>query len=270
MTSIAMPAIGMGTFRLHGDTARDAVKSALILGYRHIDTAQFYDNETSVGDGIKASAVARKDIFLTTKVWFDRLRHDDLITSLKDSLQRLQTDQVNLALIHWPSPNDEVPMDEYLGALREAQRQGLTEHIGVSNFTCTQMDEAVKILGKGALLTNQVEVHPFMANSRVVEHARELGLKATGYMPLAVGQVMENATLKQIADAHAANAAQIAIAWSAARGVVPIPSSTNPQHQKANLDAMGITLSEDELLAISELDRGERLANPDIAPNWDE
>jgi len=138
MSPIAMPTIGMGTFRLHDETARNAVKSALAVGYRHIDTAQFYDNETAVGEGIKASGIPRHDIFLTTKVWFDQLKHDDLISSLKDSLQKLQTDQANLVLIHWPSPNNEVPMEEYLGALREAQNQGLTEHIGVSNFTCVR------------------------------------------------------------------------------------------------------------------------------------
>jgi len=132
------------------------------------------------------------------------------------------------------------------------------------------MDAAVNILGDGALLTNQVEVHPFMANTRVVEHARELGLKVTGYMPLAVGKVLEDATLKHIAGAHNANPAQIAIAWTAARGIIPTPSSTNPEHQKSNLEAMGISLNEDELRAVSELDRAERLANPDIAPAWDE
>ena len=269
MSFSTLPNIGMGTFRLKGNDARDAVKSALSLGYRHIDTAQMYENEAEVGDGITSSGIPRREIFLTTKIWYDQLRANDLINSLHDSLARLKTDHVDLTLIHWPFPDNEVPMAEYLNALRDAQRESLTKHIGISNFTCAQMDEAVEILGEGALLTNQVEVHPFLANRKVVEHAQKLGITVTGYMPLAVGKVMEDETLQRIGKAHNATAAQVAIAWVAARGIVPIPSSTRPAHQKANLDALNITLSEEEIRAIDELDRGERIADPDFAPNWD-
>ena len=169
MSFSALPKIGMGTFRLKGNDARDAVKSALSLGYRHIDTAQMYGNEAEVGDGITSSGIPRREIFLTTKIWHDQLHASDLINSLHDSLARLKTDHVDLALIHWPSPGDEVPMKEYLGALRDAQREGLAEHIGISNFTCAQMDEAKAILGDTPIFTNQVEVHPFLANRKVVE-----------------------------------------------------------------------------------------------------
>lgn len=269
MSFSTLPNIGMGTFRLKGNDAREAVKSALSLGYRHIDTAQMYENEAEVGDGITSSGIPRREIFLTTKIWHDQLRASDLINSLHDSLARLKTDHVDLTLIHWPSPDDEVPMAEYLGALRDAQREGLTTHIGISNFTCAQMDQAVDILGKDAILTNQVEVHPFLANRKVVEHAQRLGITVTGYMPLAVGKVMEDETLQQIGQAHNATPAQIAIAWVAARGIVAIPSSTRPAHQKANLDALKITLSDEEIQAIDALDRGERIADPGFAPAWD-
>ncbi|WP_372987387.1 2,5-didehydrogluconate reductase DkgB [Marinobacter sp.] len=269
MSFTTLPKIGMGTFRLKGNDAREAVKSALSLGYRHIDTAQMYENEAEVGDGITSSGIPRRDIFLTTKIWHDKLHASDLINSLHDSLARLKTDHVDLTLIHWPSPGDEVPMEEYLGALRDAQREGLTEHIGISNFTCAQMDQAKQILGDSAILTNQVEVHPFLANRKVVEHAQKLGITVTGYMPLAVGKVMEDETLQRIASERNATPAQIAIAWVASRGVVPIPSSTRPSHQKANLDALEIQLTEDEIRAIDALDRGERIANPGFAPDWD-
>lgn len=269
MSFSTLPNIGMGTFRLKGNDAREAVKSALSLGYRHIDTAQMYENEAEVGDGITSSGIPRREIFLTTKIWHDQLRASDLINSLHDSLARLKTDHVDLTLIHWPSPDDEVPMAEYLGALRDAQREGLTRHIGISNFTCAQMDQAVEILGKDAILTNQVEVHPFLANRKVVEHAQKLGITVTGYMPLAVGKVMDDDTLQRIGQAHNATPAQIAIAWVAARGIVAIPSSTRPAHQKANLDALQITLSEEEIQAIDALDRGERIADPGFAPAWD-
>ncbi|MDY6816102.1 MAG: 2,5-didehydrogluconate reductase DkgB [Pseudomonadota bacterium] len=269
MSFSMLPKIGMGTFRLKGNDAREAVKSALSLGYRHIDTAQMYENEAEVGDGITSSGIPRRDIFLTTKVWHDKLHASDLINSLHDSLARLKTDHVDLTLIHWPSPGDEVPMEEYLGALRDAQREGLTEHIGISNFTCAQMDQAKEILGDTPILTNQVEVHPFLANRKVVEHAQKLGITVTGYMPLAVGKVMEDETLQRIAGERNVTPAQIAIAWVASRGVVPIPSSTRPSHQKANLDALEIQLTEDEIRAIDALDRGERIANPGFAPDWD-
>jgi len=269
MTDNALPRIGMGTFRLKGNDARDAVKSALSLGYRHIDTAQVYDNESEVGDGITSSGIPRREIFLTTKIWHSQLEKNDLINSLHESLQRLKTDHVDLTLIHWPSPDDQVPMEEYLGALRDAQREGLTTHIGVSNFTCTQMDQAVSILGEGAILTNQVEVHPFLANRKVVEHAQKLGIKVTGYMPLAVGKVMEDETLIAIAEARNLTPAQVALAWVASRDVVVIPSSTRATHQKANLDALGVELSPEDIAQIDQLDRNERIANPGFAPAWD-
>lgn len=265
----ALPPIGMGTFRLKGDDAREAVRSALSLGYRHIDTAQMYNNEAEVGDGITTSGIPRRAIFITTKVWYDQLRASDLINSLQTSLQKLKTDHVDLTLIHWPSPDDEVPMAEYLGALRDAQREGLTDHIGISNFTCSQMDQAREILGDTPILTNQVEVHPFLANRKVVEHAQKLGITVTGYMPLAVGKVMEDETLRRIAKARHISPAQVAIAWCASRGVVPIPSSTRAKHQVANLDALDIQLTADEIREIDALDRGERIANPDFAPDWD-
>ena len=269
MSFTTLPKIGMGTFRLKGNDAREAVKSALSLGYRHIDTAQMYENEAEVGDGITSSGIPRRDIFLTTKIWHDKLHASDLINSLHDSLARLKTDHVDLTLIHWPSPGDEVPMEEYLGALRDARREGLTEHIGISNFTCAQMDQAKEILGDTPILTNQVEVHPFLANRKVVEHAQKLGITVTGYMPLAVGKVMEDETLQRIASERNVTPAQIAIAWVASRGVVPIPSSTRPSHQKANLEALKIQLTEDEIRAIDALDRGERIANPGFEPDWD-
>ena len=265
----ALPPIGMGTFRLKGDDAREAVRSALSLGYRHIDTAQIYGNEAAVGDGITTSGIPRREIFITTKIWIDRFRRSDLINSLQTSLQQLKTDHVDLTLIHWPSPGDEVPMEEYLTALRDAQREGLTDHIGVSNFTCAQMDQAKEILGETPIFTNQVEVHPFLTNRKVVDHAQQLGIPVTGYMPLAVGKVMEDDTLKAIAKAHHATPAQIAIAWCLSRGVVPIPSSTRPKHQTQNLDALKIELSPEDIQAIDGLDRNERIANPDFAPAWD-
>ncbi|ARS53506.1 2,5-didehydrogluconate reductase DkgB [Kushneria konosiri] len=265
-----IPDIGLGTYRLKGQEVIDSVTTALELGYRHIDTAQMYGNEADVGQAIAESGVARKDIFLTTKIWTDRFAHDDLIKSLEESLEKLGTDHVDLVLLHWPSPDNEVPVAESIGALVEAKKRGLTRNIGVSNFTIAQIDEALGVEGGDQIVTNQIEVHPFLANKALVKHCQQKGLRVTGYMPLAVGKVMEDDTLKEIADHHGVTPAQVALAWVAARDIVVIPSSTKRAHQQSNLEAMTLSLSDDEIERINALDRGERIANPSFAPAWDE
>ncbi|MBS9403768.1 2,5-didehydrogluconate reductase DkgB [Halomonas sp. TRM85114] len=269
MSFTTLPNPGLGTFRLEGDTLKQSVHAALACGFRHIDTAQMYGNEADVGAAIAESDLSREDIFLTTKVWYDRLEPQVLKASVDESLAKLGTDYVDLLLIHWPSPDDAVPMAEYLGALREVQQAGKARHIGVSNFTIAQVDQAVELLGADALLTNQVEVHPFLQNHKLVEHCQRLGLTVTGYMPLAVGKVMKDDTLKRIADEHDATPAQIALAWVVSRGIVAIPSSTKAENLQSNMEALRIELSQAERDAIAALDRGERIADPDFAPSWD-
>jgi len=269
MSFNTLPQPGFGTFRLKDEVVRKAIGDALDLGYRHIDTAQVYDNESDVGQAIANSPVAREDIFLTTKVWMDYYRKADFQNSVKDSLKRLQTDYVDLLLCHWPSPDNEVPMAEYLGELKAAQEAGLTRHIGVSNFTNAQLDEAISILGPDVLLTNQVEVHPFLPNRSVVEHGKAHGLTITGYMPLAVGAVNDDPTLQAIGEAHGITAAQVSLAWVNQQGIVTIPSSTKRHHIESNLKAFDVRLSDDEMARIDALARGQRIANPDFAPAWD-
>lgn len=265
-----IPDIGLGTYRLKGQEVINSVTTALELGYRHIDTAQMYGNEADVGRAIAESGVAREDIFLTTKIWTDRFTHDDLIKSLEESLEKLGTDHVDLVLLHWPSPDNEVPVAESIGALVEAKKRGFTRNIGVSNFTIAQIDEALGVEGGNQIVTNQIEVHPFLANKALVKHCQQKGLRVTGYMPLAVGKVMEDDILKEIADHHGVTPAQVALAWVAARDIVVIPSSTKRAHQQSNLEAMKLSLSDDEIERINALDRGERIANPSFAPAWDE
>ncbi len=236
----------------------------------HIDTAQFYGNKVAVGRAIRESDVPRDDIFLTTKVRHDRLHHDDLIASLRESLDKFGIKQVDLALIRWPSPEDEVPMAEYIAALNEARELGLARHIGVSNFTIAQIDEALSPPGGEHIVTNQIEVHPFLANRKLAEHCADKGIAVTGVMPLAVGKVMEDETLKSIAAHHEISAAQVALAWASAHGINVIPSSTKPRNQQSNLEALDVRLTPEDIQRIDALDRGERIANPDFTPNWDE
>lgn len=265
-----LPQPGLGTYRLKEQAVIDSVTSALELGYRHLDSAQMYENEAAVGKAIHQSGIARDELFVTTKIWWDKLEPKQLTAAIEQSLENFGLDQLDLVLIHWPSPNGEVPMADTIGALDAARARGLTRHIGVSNFTIGQIDEALTLPGGENIVTNQIEVHPFLANRKLVEHCQSKGLEVTAYMPLAVGKVMDDPVLKRIAQAHDASPAQIALAWIAARDIIVIPSSTKPANQKSNLEAMNIRLSDDEIEQINRLDRGDRQANPSFAPRWDE
>lgn len=265
-----LPQPGLGTYRLKEQVVIDSVTSALELGYRHLDSAQMYGNEAAVGKAVRQSGIDRRELFITTKVWWDSLKPKQLTASLEQSLENFGIDQLDLALIHWPSPNGEVPMADYIGALDAARERRLTKHIGVSNFTIAQIDEALTLPGGENIVTNQIEVHPFLANRKLVTHCQAKGLEVTAYMPLAVGKVMDDPVLKRIAEAHAATPAQIALAWIAARDIIVIPSSTKREHQKSNLEALNIRLNDTEIAQIDRLDRRDRVANPSFAPQWDE
>ena len=265
----SIPSFGLGTFRLQGQTVIDSVATGLDVGYRHIDTAQIYGNEAEVGQAIAASGVARDDIFVTTKVWTDSLTADTLVPSLRASLERLRLGRVDLALIHWPSPGDAVPVAETLQALADAQEQGLADRIGVSNFTVAHLQQAIDAVGASRIATLQIEIHPFLQNRTVVDFARSQGIHITAYMPLAYGKVMTEPVLQAIAAAHGVTAAQVALAWALQQGYAVIPSSTRRANQQANLQAQGLTLTAQDMAQIATLDRGERLASPDFAPQWD-
>lgn len=264
-----MPQLGVGTFRLEDDVARQTVTDALEVGFRHIDTAQFYGNEEQVGDGIQTAGLPRESLFVTTKVWHENLDQGSFIPSVHESLNKLKMDYVDLLLIHWPSPNGQIPMSTYLSLLKQAKEEGLARHIGVSNFTMAQIDEAESILGKGEILTNQIELHPFMQNRQLVEHCKEKGISVTAYMPFAVGKVMQDETLIAIAQAHQSTPAQVVLAWMDKKGIHTIPSSTDKSHLKDNIAYTSVNLTDDDIVRIDELDNGERIVNPDFAPDWD-
>jgi 2,5-diketo-D-gluconate reductase B len=264
-----IPSLGLGTYRLTGQQAIDSVTAALDIGYRHIDTAQLYDNEAEVGRAIAQSGVPREDVFVTTKIWFDQLSSERLIPSLKASLDRLQMEQVDLALVHWPSPRDLVPMQEYMENMLEAQSQGLTKYIGVSNFTINHLQRVDELIGLDKIATNQVEIQPFLQNRKLVSFAREQGIHLTAYMPLACGKVNDESVLQKIAEKHQNTPAQVTIAWLLQQGFAVIPSSSKRAHLESNWAAQTLTLSADDVEAIASLDGGERIADPDFAPEWD-
>jgi 2,5-diketo-D-gluconate reductase B len=271
--SITIPQIGLGTFRLTGSQAIDSVRTGLELGYRHIDTAQIYGNEEEVGSALRASGIARDDVFVTTKVWTEHLAGERVIPSLKESLRKLGIERLDLALIHWPSPagsaQTAVPVAESMAALLEARAQGLTRAIGVSNFTVALMEEAIDAVGVDNIATNQVELHPFLQNRSVAAFAQAAGIHVTAYMPLAYGKVMADPVIAGIAARLGATPAQVALAWLMAKGYAVIPSSTRRANLASNLAAPGLRLTLDDSAAIDALERGERLVNPDFAPRWD-
>lgn len=267
---MSIPQIGVGTFRLKEQAAIDSVRSALEVGYRAVDTAQIYENETEVGQALADSGVPRDQLFITTKIWIDKLSADQLIPSLKTSLKKLRTDHVDLTLIHWPSPQGAVPLKESLQALLQAREQGLTRQIGVSNFNIALLDEAINAIGIENIATNQVEISPYLQNTKLAAFAREKGVHLTSYMTLAYGKAVQDSVLQEIAAKHGATAAQVALAWAIHQGFSVIPSSTKRANLESNLKAGELKLDAEDLQKIAELDRGERLVDPEeLAPVWD-
>ena len=265
-----IPAFGLGTFRLQGRAAIDSVTNGLEVGYRVIDTAQIYGNEAEVGQAIAYSGVARKDLFITTKIWIEHYAPGKLVPSLRDSLAKLRTDHVDLALIHWPSPDNAVPVAEFMAALQDAKRQGLATQIGVSNFTIDLMQRAIAAVGASEIATNQIELHPYLQNRKVADFAKSQGIAITSYMTLAYGKVLHDPVIQAIAQARAATPAQVVLAWAMQLGYAVIPSSTQRANLQSNLLAQQLVLSNTDMAQIAALDRGGRLTSPEgLAPAWD-
>ena len=260
-----VPALGLGTWELRGDAGVAAVERALARGSRHLDTAQGYDNEAQVGLGLRRSGVARDDVFLTTKVRPRHFRRDDLLRSTEASLAALGVDVVDLLLLHWP--NREVPLEETLGALHEARARGLARHVGVSNFAPSLVRRAV---AAGPTLTNQVEYHPFLAQTTLLSLAEELDLLVTAYSPVARGRVRQDPTLREIGERHGKSAGQVALRWLLQQPrVVAIPKAASPANQAANLDVFDFALDDEEMRRVFALARGERLVD-DPSVDWEE
>ena len=260
-----IPALGFGTWQLEGDDCAAGVKDALAMGYRHIDTAQIYENEAEVGEGMAASDVPREDIWLTTKVWYERASADEVKRSTEESLKKLRTDYVDLLLFHWPQPD--TPMEETLKAMAALQESGAARHIGVSNFTPSLLKQALGIAPIRAL---QVEYHPFLAQEPLLALCREHDLMLTAYSPLARGRVLKDATLKTIGERHGKSPAQVALRWLVDQpNVSAVPKASSQGHRQANLDIFDFELTDADRGAIDGLARGERIIDPSFAPDWE-
>ena len=262
-----IPSIGLGTWELRGRTCARIVEQALRLGYRHIDTAQVYENEREVGDGLRASGVRRDDVFVTTKVWTTHFAPNHLERSTKESLVRLRMPQVDLLLLHWPNP--QVPLSETLGALAHAKRMGLARHIGVSNFTVALIEEAVKACPE-PLVCDQVEYHPYLDQSMVRQACAGNGMALVAYSPVAKGKIKNDQTLMQIGRDHRKSPAQVCLRWLVQQNVSAIPRTSRIERLSENIDIFDFELSADEMDRIGRLASPKgRLTDFGFAPKWD-
>ena len=264
---VAMPRLGLGTYRMPGAAAQPVVESALALGYRHIDTAAMYENEAAVGASIAASGLARSELFVTTKVWHDQLAPDALHRAFDTSLRKLGLDHIDLYLVHWPSKD--MDMRSTLEALVALRERGLTRAIGVCNFNLPMLRRAIEEIG-APIASVQVEYHPYLSQSALLAYLRRHGLPLTPYAPLAQGRAASDHVLASIGRKHGAGAAQIAIAWLLDQpGVAVIPKAGRPESQKANLAALDIRLDDEDRAAIAALPKDQRFVRPPFAPDWD-
>jgi 2,5-diketo-D-gluconate reductase B len=264
-----IPAMGLGTYGRTGSAGLAAISAALEVGFRHIDTAQTYDTEKNVGEAFRRSGLPRREVFITTKVARVKLATKDFLPSLRASLDTLALDHVDLTLIHWPSSDPGIRFEDYVESLAQAKALGLTRLIGVSNFPTVLIERAVRELGPGEVATNQVEMHPFLQNRKVLECCRKHKIAVTAYMPLAQGRVVDDPVLKRIGKAQGATPNQVSLAWLIGLGVIVIPASGSRKHLQSNFGANDIDLSEADNAAIAALDRGERIIDPSDAPDWD-
>ena len=266
-----IPAVGYGTMLFpEPERAVELIVCSLECGYRHIDTARKYGSEEWVGEGIRASGLPRKDIWVTTKVTEENAKADDFTRSVDTSLKALGLDYVDLLLIHWPQPK--VPLEETLGALAKARREGLAKNIGVSNFTVPLLDEAV---GKcpEPLLTNQIEYHAYIRQDKIIAACGRHGLLVTCHVPLARGAVLKDPVIRDVAKSHGKTAAQVALKWLVQQpDMVVVPRALEYSEIKENIDIFDFELSENEMNQISGLrDRNLRIVDPTVRrPVWDE
>ncbi|MBD3362855.1 aldo/keto reductase [Candidatus Dojkabacteria bacterium] len=264
-----IPVLGFGTWKLKGTECQNAVFNALKVGYRHIDTADAYKNHQEVGKAINGSGIKRDEIFLTSKVWRTSLNPEDLKKDTKRFLDELDTDYLDLLLVHWP--NDDVPISDTIGAMKELKTEGLVNHIGVSNFTALQLkillNSSQHILGKDISIANhQFEFHPTLQQKELVKFSHQNDISVTAYSPLGHGQDLEIKKIKDIAGARGCTEAQVILAWIRQKGIIAIPRSSDPKHIQENFESLNVELSDEDLGKIDTLDNNNRIVNPSFSP----
>lgn len=265
--SIKIPKLGIGTWQIEGYNCTEIVAKGLSAGYRLVDTAQIYNNEEFVGEGIEKSGVDRENIFLVSKVWRDNLSREDVVSSTRESLDKLRTDYVDLMLIHWP--NDAIALDETLAGMEEILNEGMAQNFGVSNFPLEWLERTQEITPD--FVCNQVEYHPFISQDVVLNWLKKHDKFMMAYSPLARGGVFKNEVIQKIANKHAATEAQISLAWLLEQDhVVAIPKTATEDHLLRNLESLEIQLDAEDIESINGLKSlNKRLIKPEFSPKWD-
>jgi len=263
----AVPVLGLGTWQLNGSVGSRVTEQALRLGYRHLDCALIYGNEKEVGEGLHASGVKRDDVFITTKVPHTELAPPALERAVKQSLKNLRVSDVNLLLIHWPNPH--IPLSETLGTMAKMKKEGYTRHIGISNFTVALVEEAVK-LSPEPIVTNQIEWHPFLDESKVKATCSKHGIAVTAYCPIARGRAVGDEVLTSIGKKYGKTAGQVSLRWLVQKGAIVIPRTSKIERLSENMAIFDFALSAQDVAAVDALSRpAGRVVNVGWAPNWD-
>ena len=262
-----MPMLGLGTWENDDlDQCAESVETALGQGYRHIDTAQAYGNEEAVGRGIEDAHADREDIFVATKLWKENLSHDDVLRTTEQSMHELGVDTLDLLYIHWPA--GEYDPEETLGALDELVEDGKIDRIGVSNFEPHHLETAQEV-ADAPIFANQVEMHPLLQQEELRSYADEADVELVAYSPLARGEVTNVEELQEVAEKHDATPAQVSLAWLRAKEVTAIPKATGPEHIRENFQSLAVDLDADDIRAIDDIEREERMVDPSFGPdNW--
>jgi diketogulonate reductase-like aldo/keto reductase len=253
-SAVEIPQFGLGVFQVPPERTVENVTVALDLGYRHIDTAKAYGNEAQVGQAIKAAGLSREAVFITTKLW--NTDHANALDALKTSLGQLETDYVDLYLIHWPAPG----RDQYVEAWRaliEAQQQGLARAIGVSNFQAAHLRRIVEETGVTPAV-NQIELHPYLQQHGLRREHADRGIVTEAWSPLAQGAVLDDPVITELAQGHGKTPAQVVLRWHVQLGNVVFPKSLTPARIEQNIDIFDFELSAEEMALIEPLDRGLR------------
>lgn len=264
---VRIPAVGLGTFELRGRDCVRLVQQAIKLGYRHFDTAQMYGNEREVGEGVRASGIKREEVFVVTKVSPENLAPRALERSVKDSVGQLRLGEIDLLLLHWP--NKEVPLKETIDALVGVKRDGLARQIGVSNYTVALLEQADR-LAEQRLVCNQIEMHPFLDQSKVVAACRALDMAVVAYSPIARGSAKYDAVLARIGKVHGKSAAQVSLRYLVQQGIGVIPRTSRVERLSENINIFDFELSDEEMAQIRALARPDgRIVDWAWSPQWD-
>jgi len=259
----SIPVLGLGTWQLTGKKCIETVKTALEIGYTHIDTAEIYGNQKEIREAIKG--FPREKLFLTSKAWIKNLEFEKALKACKKTLAEIGTDYLDLYLIHWP--NKKIPIENTLKAFAELQKQGLVKSIGVSNFTVSHLEEALpKAQALGIEITNnQCEFHPFLYQKRLLEYCKEKEIVFTAYSPLGRSEVLKNPVIRNIAEKYQKTPAQICLRWVLQKGAVAIPKASSQLHLQENTLVFGWQLPKQDEKAIDLLSKNQRIIAPFFA-----